>query len=191
MLRRVCTDPETKGSTFWHISENRSQNPENQQISNCCKNRTSWWILTKPMPNGSSGIIFFKKNWIFNFPEKYDPRPSIWHKFHQNPSTTAISVFFWNLLISRIFDPIFEDVQKTITFKVGICNYNFFGQKPLNFAPQKDAKKIWGASLFLGCKLKFQNLVHPCTPNKNSTPGKCFNTLNWTHVTKNSRRSWK
>ena len=34
-----ATDPEIKGKTFWHISENRVENPENQQNSNCCKNR--------------------------------------------------------------------------------------------------------------------------------------------------------
>ena len=61
------TDPEIKGKNIWHISENRVENPENQQNSNCCKNRAGWWILTKPTPNGSSRIIFSKFFWILNF----------------------------------------------------------------------------------------------------------------------------
>ena len=124
---------------------NLPQNQDFWQIPIGCKNRASWWILMKPMSNGSSRINFFKYFWIFDYfymfysylnidqirifrilvqnPEnpdmadvqiaikhvkidenskknrKYNPRASIWHRFHWNPSTSTISTAFWNLVI--------------------------------------------------------------------------------------------
>ena len=65
--RKHGTDAITIGSNFWHISENRPQNPENLKIPNCCKIRASWWISMNPMPNGSSRMKFFNFFGILNF----------------------------------------------------------------------------------------------------------------------------
>ena len=72
------TDPEIKSSGFWHIFENRAQNPENQPTSKCCRNRASWRIPSKPSPNERSRFSFSKKNyfrWFFDVLYIFEHRP--------------------------------------------------------------------------------------------------------------------
>ena len=63
----ITTDPEIKSNSFWHIFENRAQNPENQLTSKCCRNRASWRIPSKPSPNERSRFSFSKKNIFVDF----------------------------------------------------------------------------------------------------------------------------
>ena len=63
----LSTDSHFTGWPFWHILENRPQNPENQPTSNCCRNRASWRILMKPTANERVRLNFSRFFEIFYF----------------------------------------------------------------------------------------------------------------------------
>ena len=67
LLIQISTLKVNLFGTFSKIGGPKSGNSENQEISNCCRNRANWWISMKPCANERSRFIFSKFFWIFDF----------------------------------------------------------------------------------------------------------------------------
>ena len=61
------------------------------------------------------------ENLKFQFFWKTNPKPFVSHRFHQNPSTSAISTAVWKCMIFRILGSIFRNVPKSFVLDFGIC----------------------------------------------------------------------